>query len=146
MKKMLTMLVCAALALGLVGCGGDKIADGTYTAELSDAAAEANHGWKDYLSVTYKDGQIAEVDFDATDADGNLKTESTNPENYPMDPQPSEWMPQLEKNIAATSNPDKVAAVAGATTGSSHAKELYRAVIEKAKAGDTTTAIVDVEG
>ena len=63
-----------------------------------------------------------------------------------MDPQPSEWMPQLEKNIAATSNPDKVAAVAGATTGSSHAKELYRAVIEKAKAGDTTTAIVDVEG
>ncbi len=144
MKKMLTMLLCASLALALAGCGGDKIPDGTYTAELSDAAAEANHGWKDFLTVTYKDGKAVEIDFDATDADGNRKTEWATPENYPMDPQPSEWMPQLEKNIAATANPDKVAAVAGATMGSNNAKELYRAVIEKAKAGDTTTAVVDL--
>ena len=60
-----------------------------------------------------------------------------------MDPQPSEWIPQLEENIKATSNPDKVAAVAGATMGSNNAKELYRAVVEKAKAGDTTTAVID---
>lgn len=144
MKKMMTMLLCAAMVFALAGCGGDKIPDGTYTAQLSDAAAEANHGWRDYLTVTYQDGKAVEIDFDSKDADGNLKTEWATPENYPMDPQPSEWMPQLEKNIAATSNPDKVAVVAGATMGSSHAKELYRAVLEKAKAGDTSVAVVDI--
>ncbi|HIV86681.1 MAG TPA: hypothetical protein H9896_01040 [Candidatus Pygmaiobacter gallistercoris] len=146
MKKMMLFLLSACMMLSLVACGGSKIADGTYSAEISDASAEANHGWKDFLTITYKDGEMVDVQFDAKDADGNLKTESTNPENYPMDPQPSVWMPQLEENIKATSNPDKVAAVAGATTGSNHAKELYRAVLEKAKAGDTSVAVIDVEG
>ena len=144
MKKLIVTLLSVCLIVSLVGCGGSKIADGTYSAELSDAATEANHGWKDFLTVTYKDGEMVEVQFDSKDADGNLKSEWTNPENYPMDPQPSEWIPQLEENIKATSNPDKVASVAGATMGSNHAKELYRAVIEKAKAGDTTTAVIDI--
>ncbi len=143
MKKLTLFLLSALMLFSLVGCGGSKIADGTYSAELSDAATEANHGWKDFLTVTYKDGKMVEVQFDSKDADGNLKSEWTTPENYPMDPQPSEWIPQLEENIKATSNPDKVAAVAGATMGSNNAKELYRAVVEKAKAGDTTTAVID---
>ena len=143
MKKLILFLLSALMLFSLVGCGGSKIADGTYSAELSDAATEANHGWKDFLTVTYKDGKMVEVQFDSKDADGNLKSEWTTPENYPMDPQPSEWIPQLEENIKATSNPDKVAAVAGATMGSNNAKELYRAVVEKAKAGDTTTAVID---
>lgn len=71
---------------------------------------------------------------DSKDADGNLKSEWATPENYPMTPQPSEWIPQLEENLKATTNPDKVAAVAGATLGSNHAKALYKAVIEKAQA------------
>lgn len=146
MKKLVLFVLSACLVLSLTACGGSKIADGTYSAELSDAATEANYGWKDFLTITYKDGEMVDVQFDAKDADGNLKTEWTNPENYPMDPQPSVWMPQLEENIKATSNPDKVAAVAGATTGSNHAKELYRAVLEKAKAGDTSVAVVDIEG
>lgn len=143
MKKLTLFLLSALMLFSLVGCGGSKIADGTYSAELSDAATEANHGWKDFLTVTYKDGKMVEVQFDSKDADGNLKSEWTTPENYPMDPQPSEWIPQLEENIKATSNPDKVASVAGATMGSNNAKELYRAVVEKAKAGDTTTAVID---
>ena len=143
MKKLTLFLLSALMLFSLVGCGGSKIAYGTYSAELSDAATEANHGWKDFLTVTYKDGKMVEVQFDSKDADGNLKSEWTTPENYPMDPQPSEWIPQLEENIKATSNPDKVASVAGATMGSNNAKELYRAVVEKAKAGDTTTAVID---
>ena len=145
MKKLIVALLSVCLIVSLVGCGGSKIADGTYSAELSDAATEANHGWKDFLTVTYQDGKMVEVDFDSKDADGNLKSEWATPETYPMDPQPSEWIPQLEENIKATSDPDKVASVAGATMGSSHAKELYRAVIEKAKAGDTSTAVIDTE-
>ena len=87
---------------------------------------------------------VLALDFDSKDADGNLKSEWATPENYPMTLQPSEWIPQLEENLKATTNPDKVAAVAGATLGSNHAKALYKAVIEKAQAGDATVAVVDV--
>ena len=79
MKKLTLFLLSALMLFSLVGCGGSKIADGTYSAELSDAATEANHGWKDFLTVTYKDGKMVEVQFDSKDADGNLKSEWTTP-------------------------------------------------------------------
>ena len=61
-----------------------------------------------------------------------------------MTPAASEWIPQLEANIKATSSPDKVAAVAGATNSSNSAKKLYAAVVEAAKAGKTETVVVDL--
>ena len=91
MKKLLTLALAAVLALSLVACGGSgSIKDGTYTAQYK----EPSHDWTEYLSVTYKDGVITDVDFDAKDANGNLKSEAT-AETYPMDPLPSEWIPQL---------------------------------------------------
>ena len=143
MKKVFAVALSLALALSLVACGGSsKIKDGTYKAEMSDAVVEASYGWRDTLTVTYKDGKVADLDFDSFDADGNRKSEAT-AETYPMDPAPSAWMPQLEENLKATTDPDKVAAVAGATHSSDNAKLLYKAVIEKANAGDTTAAVVD---
>lgn len=95
MKKLLTLALAAVLALSLVACGGSgSIKDGTYTAQYK----EPSHDWTEYLSVTYKDGVITDVDFDAKDANGNLKSEAT-AETYPMDPLPSEWIPQLEENV-----------------------------------------------
>ena len=145
MKKLFAVALSLALVLSLVACGGtSKIKDGTYKAEMSDAVAEASYGWRDTLTVTYKDGKVSDLDFDSFDADGNRKSEAT-AEAYPMDPAPSAWMPQLEENLKATTDPDKVAAVAGATNSSNNAKLLYKAVIEKANAGDTTTAVVDAD-
>jgi|GEM_PF-434793 len=145
MKKVFAVALSLALALSLVACGGSsKIKDGTYKAEMSDAVTEASYGWRDTLTVTYKDGKVSDLDFDSFDADGNRKSEAT-AETYPMDPAPSTWMPKLEENLKATTDPDKVAAVAGATHSSGYAKLLYKAVIEKAEAGDTTTAVVDTE-
>ena len=62
MKKLLTLALAAVLALSLVACGGSgSIKDGTYTAQYK----EPSHDWTEYLSVTYKDGVITDVDFDA---------------------------------------------------------------------------------
>lgn len=137
MKKLFTIALAAVLALSLVACGDSgKIKDGTYTAQLK----EPSHGWTDYLSVTYKDGAITDVDYDSKDEEGNLK--STYAE-YGMDFAPSEWIPQLEANVKAAGTADKVEAVAGATSSSNNVKALMKAVEEKAKAGDTTTALID---
>lgn len=143
MKKIAMLTLGAALALSLVACGGTKIADGTYTAKVDEAAAAASYGWTDTLSVTYQNGKITDVDFDSFNADGDRKSETT-AETYPMDPAPSVWMPELEANIKATSSADKVAAVAGATSSSNNAKLLYQAVIDAANAGKTEVVTVTV--
>ena len=133
MKKLLTLALAAVLALSLVACGGSgSIKDGTYT----------SHDWTEYLSVTYKDGVITDVDFDAKDANGNLKSEAT-AETYPMDPLPSEWIPQLEENVKAAGTADKIEAVAGATSSSESVKVLMAAVEKQAKAGNTEVVLVD---
>ncbi|MEG2286772.1 MAG: hypothetical protein RSA17_02410 [Ruthenibacterium sp.] len=136
MKKILILALTLVLALALVACSGG-IKDGTYTAQL----AEASHGWTDTLSVTYKDGKVAEASYDAFDADGKLKSAATQ-EEYDMTPHPTEWIPTLNANIVAAGSSDKIEAVAGATTSSEIAKLLMAAVEEKAKAGDTNTAMV----
>lgn len=143
MKKVLTLAVVAVLALSLVACGGGKIKDGTYTAENKNPA----NGWADTLSLTYKDGVVVEAKYDAKGEDGSLKSETPD-ENYPMDPVLSVWMPQLNENIAKAGSADKIEAIAGATSSSNAAKALYAEVEKKAKAGDTSVAIVDnkVEG
>ena len=139
MKKLLTLALVAVLAITLAACGGSgAIKDGTYTAEYKNMS----HDWKEYLSVTYKDGKITDVDFDAKNADGKLKSSCT-PEEYPMDPPVSEWLPQLEANIKAAGAADKVEAVAGATGSSNSAKELMAAVEKQAKAGKTEVAVVE---
>ena len=120
-------------------CGGSgSIKDGTYTAQYK----EPSHDWTEYLSVTYKDGVITDVDFDAKDANGNLKSEAT-AETYPMDPLPSEWIPQLEENVKAAGTADKIEAVAGATSSSESVKVLMAAVEKQAKAGNTEVVLVD---
>jgi major membrane immunogen (membrane-anchored lipoprotein) len=70
MKKILAIALACVMAFGLVACGGSKIKDGTYSAEMSDASAEESHGWKDYLNITYKDGKIDTVEYDSKDAEG----------------------------------------------------------------------------
>ena len=52
--------------------------------------------------------------FESYDADGNKKSETT-PDTYPMDPAPSEWIPQLSENILAAGNSADIDGISGAT-------------------------------
>lgn len=136
MKKLLVLSLTLVLALALAACGGGSYKDGTYTAQLS----EASYGWTDQLTVTYQGGAITEVDYDALDAEGTRKS---TPGAYEMDPPPTEWIPQINENIKAAGSADKFESVAGATNSSNNAKALLKAIEEKAKAGDTATAMVE---
>lgn len=138
MKKFAAIAMVFVLTFILVGCAGG-IKDGTYSAQ----ASEPSHDWTEYLKVTYKDGVITDVDYDAFDATGNLKSEATD-ETYPMDPAPRDWIPELEANIKAAASADKIEAVAGATNSSGSAKVLMAAVEKQAKAGNTETVMVEM--
>lgn len=140
MKKLFAIAVCAVMALSLAACGASKMPDGTYTAEMKNAS----HDYKDYLTVTYKDGKIVDADFDSKNVEtGKLKSETTF-EEYPMEYSPSEWMPLIEENVKKASSSKDVDTVAGATWGSESAKTLLKA-IEDSKGKTEGTIVVENE-
>ncbi len=114
------------------------MADGVYTAQMDDVAAEADYGWRNQLVVEYKDGKMVSATFESYDADGNKKSETT-PDNYPMDPAPSEWIPQLSENILAAGNSADIDGISGATRASNDARTLLAAIETEGKPGETIT-------
>lgn len=135
MKKWIALVLALVLALALTACGGGK-ADGVYTAEMDDAAAEAAYGWRDTLVVEYKGGKIVSATFESYDADGNKKSEAT-AETYPMDPHPSEWIPALSAKVLEAGEAKRLDGVAGATMASDNVKALLEAIEKDGKAGET---------
>ncbi len=142
--RILAMVLCAVLMCGvLAGCASGP-QDGTYTARYENAS----HGYIEYLTVTFKDGAPVEAEYDAyAEGDATVKKSAATPEEYPMDPPPSEWIPQISENVlAAGTNPDAIDAVAGATYASASARELYAAILDAAAKGDTTEIVVSNAG
>jgi major membrane immunogen (membrane-anchored lipoprotein) len=56
---------------GSAGSGGQKLADGYYTAE---AASYDRYGWKDYIIIYIDNNNIVTAEYDAKNASGFLKT------------------------------------------------------------------------
>lgn len=139
MKKLLTFGLAAVMAFSLAACSSGNSnakADGVYTAEMDDAAAEASYGWRDTLVVEYKDGAVVSATFESYDAEGNKKSETT-AETYPMDPAPSEWIPQMSENVQKAGTAKKIDTIAGATLASNNARALMEAIEANGKPGET---------
>ena len=144
MKKLiLPAALSAAMLLSLAGCAKTAaetpkttMADGTYTAEMDDASAQAAYGWRDRLVVEYKDGALVSAVFDSYDADGNKKSETT-PDTYPMDPAPSAWMPELNDQLLKSGGSGEIDGVTGATLATNNAKAMMKAILDSGVAGET---------
>lgn len=136
MKKLISLALSLVLALALAACGGRQMADGVYTAEMDDAAAEAAYGWRDTLVVEYRDGKMVSAVFESYDPDGNKKSE-TSADVYPMEPSPSEWVPQLNANLEKAGDSKHLDGVAGATLASGNAKALLEAIEKNGQPGET---------
>ncbi len=141
-RRVLTVVLCGVLLCSvLTGCRSSRPKDGTYTARYQ----YPSNGYVEYLTVTFRDGQPKDVEFDAyLETDPKIKKSELTREEYPMTPHPSEWMDDLEDNIEdAGLKPDRIATVAGATSSSRHARELYDAVLTAAKDGSKKEIVVE---
>lgn len=136
----------AVLAFLLIGtsCASEPFyQDGEYTAEFADYDAR---GYKDFIHVTVKDRAVVEIDFDAKNADGALKSED---ENYAEDMEkvqstyPQKYAADLSNQYLDTQEAAKVDAVAGATYSSDCFKALFAALEKNMLKGDTDTLVVD---
>lgn len=144
MKRLSLVLIVALIVSIFAACTGNvEIADGTYRAEYADFDAT---GWKDFVEITFVDGEVTEVVADAISGkDGSLKSESV---------ELSEDMEKVEGTYPAKyyqdlvnqymQNPDinSVDVVAHATRSSNSFIYLLSALEKSIRSGDTETVIV----
>lgn len=133
-------LMLAALLLG--GCGGSKMKDGFYTAEMS----EFEFGWKEYVCILVKDEKIVSAEFNAKDPNGYVKAWDNeymrNMKTFGGMTYPNEYTRAYVEDLLKKQTAEGIDTVSGATTSGGNFKRLAEAVIAQAKAGSKEVAKV----
>ena len=140
---LLVMLLPAVL---LAGCGGGSgLQDGYYTAQ----AQELSHGWKEFVTIMVKGGEIVSVEYNAENASGFIKSW----DNAYMQTMlhsngtyPNEYTRYYARQFQEDQNADSIDALTGATSSHSSFQLLSEAVLEQARQGDSSVRVVDTSG
>lgn len=142
MKKYFCMMLIV-ITLLISGCGS-KMKDGFYTAEMSDYS----FGWKEYLCILVKDGDIVYAEFNAKDPSGYIKSwDNAYMENMGTlsGTYPNEYTRYYVAELIESQNSEDIDTLTGATTSGSNFTRLAAAVTKQAVTGKSTTIIVESE-
>jgi major membrane immunogen (membrane-anchored lipoprotein) len=137
------MLLFLLLTSALTACGNQTgLQDGYYTAQ----ALEFSHGWKEYVTIMVKGGNIVSVEYNAENASGFIKSwdnaymqtmlhsNGTYPNEYTRD-----YASQLLEGQGNSS----IDAISGASSSHTSFVKLAEAVLEQARKGDSSIVVVD---
>ncbi len=142
MKKYFCMMLIV-MTLLISGCGS-KMKDGFYTAEMSDYS----FGWKEYLCILVKDGDIVYAEFNAKDPSGYIKSwDNAYMENMGTlsGTYPNEYTRYYVAELIESQNSEDIDTLTGATTSGNNFTRLAAAVTKQAVRGKSTTIIVESE-
>ena len=142
MKKYFCMMLIV-MTLLISGCGS-KMKDGFYTAEMSDYS----FGWKEYLCILVKDGDIVYAEFNAKDPSGYIKSwDNAYMENMGTlsGTYLNEYTRYYVAELIESQNSEDIDTLTGATTSGSNFTRLAAAVTKQAVRGKSTTIIVESE-
>ncbi|WP_125705168.1 extracellular electron transfer flavoprotein PplA [Lacticaseibacillus daqingensis] len=118
---------------------GGALQDGTYNLEELDYS----NGYKVKMSITVKDGKIADSTYDYINADGKSKTEDAAYEKSMKKVSgigPKEYIPALRDALKKNgSNVGAIDVVSGATGSSLTFKNYLQQLVQAAQAGKTDT-------
>lgn len=143
MKRILTVLFCLLLmASALTACsGGTELQDGYYTAQ----AGEFSHGWKEYITILVKGGEIISVEYNAENASGFIKSW----DNAYMQTMlhangtyPNEYTRYYANQLLEGQGEGNIDAISGASSSHGSFQKLAQAVLEQARKGDSSVVIV----
>ena len=144
MKRMVTILLSLLLMLSLLtACGGQsKLQDGYYTAQ----AAEFNFGWKEYINILVKGGNIISVEYNAENASGFIKSW----DNAYMQTMlhtdgtyPNEYTRYYAGQLLEGQGEGDIDALTGASSSHETFQALAEAVLEQAQRGDSSIVFVN---
>lgn len=142
MRKILSIVAALSLSVALfAGCGA-TLTDGTYRAEFQEYD---QYGWKDYIVIEIEDGVVVNIEADAYNEVGELKTSDgeyrTSMESL-SGTYPSKYYEDLVNQYLAGGSIDGVDVVAGATLSTDNFKALATALAENMQSGITATVVI----
>ena len=142
MKRMLIGLVLL-LALPLSACS-EKTAlqDGYYTAQ----AADFSHGWKEFVTIMVKGGSIVSVEYNAENASRFIKSwDNAYMQNmlHSNGTYPNEYTRYYASQLLEGQGQGQIDALSGASSSWGSFQKLSEAVLEQARLGDSSIAMVD---
>lgn len=143
-----TIMIMAALLMTmplLTACGATGgLQDGYYTAQASDY----NFGWKEYITIAVKGGDIISVEYNAENASGFIKSW----DNAYMQTMlhsngtyPNEYTRYYASQLLSGQGKGKIDAISGASSSHGSFQKLAQAVLEQAERGDSSIAYVDTK-
>jgi len=146
MKRIFVMLISLLLMMPLLTACGDQegLQDGYYTAQ----ASEFSHGWKEYITILVKGGSIVSVEYNAENASGFIKSWDN---TYMLNmlqvsgTYPNEYTRYYANQLLEGQGEEGIDALSGATSSHGSFQILSQAVLEQARMGDSSIAIVDTE-
>lgn len=146
LRQRCILLIAALLVLSLSACTQKEttLKDGYYNAQLS----EYSYGWKEYITIMVKGGKIVTAEYNAKNESGFIKSwDNTYMQNMLRveGTYPNEYTRYYASQLIGATDVVEIDAISGATTSHGTFQKLLRAVIEQAKKGDSTIAIVPVD-
>lgn len=151
MRMLLVCLLLACLLLScmlLGGCGSEAdggLQDGCYTAQME----EESYGWREYVTITVKNGEIVSTEFNAENASGFVKSWD-NAYMQNMAPvsgtYPNEYTRLYAAQLTGQTSAPEVEMISGATQSGTHFQALAQAVVQQAIKGDSTIVLVPDAG
>ena len=144
--KMSGIVLMMILVLG--GCGEASVQtgmqDGSYTAQMSDYS----FGWKEYVTITVKNGVIVTTEYNAENASGFIKSwDNAYMQNmlHVQGTYPNEYPRYYAGQLLEGQGEEEIDALTGATHSYGSFQVLAQAALEQAQKGDSSIVIVNTE-
>lgn len=142
--KIITGILVVAVLL-LTGCGekqdSSSMQDGTYTAQME----EYSHGWREFVTITVKNGVIVTAEYNAENSSGFIKSWDNaymNNMKTVTGTYPNEYTRYYAAFLYNQKDVPEIDALTGASSSGANFKRLSEAVVNKAKQGDSSIAFV----
>ena len=144
MKRIFSIILILLLMTSLLtACKNQtELQDGYYTAQVS----EFSHGWKEYITILVKGGDIISVEYNAENASGFIKSW----DNAYMQTMlhsngtyPNEYTRYYASQLLEDQGADSIDAINGASSSHVSFQILAAAVLEQARQGDSSIIVVD---
>lgn len=140
-NKMFLIVSLIILSVFYTACSDNTLKDGYYTAEM----AEYDFGWKEYVTITVKNGEIVSAEYNAKNVGGFIKSWDNaymRNMNGISGTYPNKYTREYANQLFEKQNYESIDTISGATSSGENFKLLAKAVTEQAQKGDSSVIYV----